>query len=325
MSDTTGLPIVWEWCQFHNWKHETIPCPTCRAEKAERELASKDAKIKELERELEAVCESYANLGVKCYAGFPTTMELHVKIAVQAQEIERLRANVNNWERKEVDREIDCHGQQRRAEKAERELAEKDAKIADQAQQIERLSELLWKLYEGLYGHRKADLIDYATTAVGAALHVKRAFKEERTAREKAERELAEARKPLPCGHPAQAVATGEEGTSYCRWCNDLALLADARREPVSETTHAELADQALGVTQRELADARKQIAKHAEEIERLRAWKEAARRVVMAWNSWGAEVGTEIRALADVLPAPSGQDRYTWSAAVRAAGGAKE
>ena len=48
MSDTTGLPVVWEWCQFHNWKHETIPCPTCRAEKAERKCAAKDERVKAL-------------------------------------------------------------------------------------------------------------------------------------------------------------------------------------------------------------------------------------------------------------------------------------
>ena len=55
MSDTKGLPIVWEWCQFHNWKHETIPCPTCRAEKAERELAAKNERVRVLEGVLRGI------------------------------------------------------------------------------------------------------------------------------------------------------------------------------------------------------------------------------------------------------------------------------
>lgn len=38
------------------------------------------------------------------------------------------------------------------------------------------LSELLWRLYEGLYGHRKAENIDYAKTAVGGALEVHKAW-----------------------------------------------------------------------------------------------------------------------------------------------------
>jgi hypothetical protein len=35
---STGLPITWQWCKRHDWKHEKVVCPFCRAEKAEREL-----------------------------------------------------------------------------------------------------------------------------------------------------------------------------------------------------------------------------------------------------------------------------------------------
>jgi len=34
---STGLPITWQWCKRHDWKHEKVICPFCRAEKAERE------------------------------------------------------------------------------------------------------------------------------------------------------------------------------------------------------------------------------------------------------------------------------------------------
>ena len=44
------------------------------------------------------------------------------KIEEQAQEIERLKANVANWERKEIGRAIDCHGQEQRAKRAEAEV-----------------------------------------------------------------------------------------------------------------------------------------------------------------------------------------------------------
>jgi len=35
---STGLPITWQCCKRHDWKHEKVVCPFCRAEKAEREL-----------------------------------------------------------------------------------------------------------------------------------------------------------------------------------------------------------------------------------------------------------------------------------------------
>jgi hypothetical protein len=38
--------------------------------------------------------------------------------------------------------------------------------------------ELLWRLYEGVYGHRQAQNIDPFTTAVGGALEVVKAFRE---------------------------------------------------------------------------------------------------------------------------------------------------
>lgn len=44
----------------------------------------------------------------------------------------------------------------------------------------ERLSvaeEYLWQLYEGVYGHRKAENIDYMKTAVGGALEIVKAFR----------------------------------------------------------------------------------------------------------------------------------------------------
>ena len=44
------------------------------------------------------------------------------KIEEQAQEIDRLKANVANWERKEIGRAIDCHGQEQRAKRAEAEV-----------------------------------------------------------------------------------------------------------------------------------------------------------------------------------------------------------
>ena len=52
------------------------------------------------------------------------------KIAEQAQEIERLKANVANWERKEIGRAIDCHGQEQRAKRAEREIERLRSQIA---------------------------------------------------------------------------------------------------------------------------------------------------------------------------------------------------
>ena len=39
-----------------------------------------------------------------------------------------------------------------------------------------------------------------------------------------------QAERLMPCGHPALCVSTSDEGTSYCRWCNDIAALAEARR-----------------------------------------------------------------------------------------------
>lgn len=47
---------------------------------------------------------------------------------------------------------------------------------ANQAVRVAQLEELLWKLYEGLYGHRKAEHIDPFKTAVGGALEVKKAW-----------------------------------------------------------------------------------------------------------------------------------------------------
>ena len=38
--------------------------------------------------------------------------------------------------------------------------------------------ELLWRLYEGIYGHRKAENIDPFSTAVGGALEVNKAWNE---------------------------------------------------------------------------------------------------------------------------------------------------
>jgi hypothetical protein len=46
------------------------------------------------------------------------------RVTEQAEEIERLKANIANWERKEIRRASDCHGQEQRAEKAERERDE---------------------------------------------------------------------------------------------------------------------------------------------------------------------------------------------------------
>ena len=86
------------------------------------------------------------------------------KIEEQAQEIERLKANVANWERKEIGRAIDCHGQEQRAEKAERE--------------IERLNKIIDTQKSG-----------YAAGSTFAF----NAFEKERTAREKAERGRDEA------------------------------------------------------------------------------------------------------------------------------------
>jgi len=34
---STGLPITWQCCKRHDWKHEKVICPFCRAEKAEQE------------------------------------------------------------------------------------------------------------------------------------------------------------------------------------------------------------------------------------------------------------------------------------------------
>ena len=64
-----------------------------------------------------------------------------------------------------------------------------------------------------------------------------------RTRAERAERELAEYRKPMPCGHPIGALsemrpdfegdtpATQRIGTVHCRWCEDLANVRAAREE----------------------------------------------------------------------------------------------
>lgn len=39
------------------------------------------------------------------------------------------------------------------------------------------------------------------------------------------------ARRPLPCGHPVGCVASGKEGTSYCRWCEEVGRLRAALAE----------------------------------------------------------------------------------------------
>ena len=57
-------------------------------------------------------------------------------IAEQAAEIERLKANIANWERKEIRRASDCHGQEQRAEKAERERDEAIEDSKDLARQV---------------------------------------------------------------------------------------------------------------------------------------------------------------------------------------------
>ena len=33
----------------------------------------------------------------------------------------------------------------------------------------------------------------------------------------------------MPCGHPQEAVSYGDEGTNYCRWCEEVARLEEER------------------------------------------------------------------------------------------------
>ena len=58
------------------------------------------------------------------------------RVTEQAEEIERLKANIANWERKEIRRASDCHGQEQRAEKAERERDEAIEDSKDLARQV---------------------------------------------------------------------------------------------------------------------------------------------------------------------------------------------
>lgn len=62
--------------------------------------------------------------------------------------------------------------------------------------EIEGLKELLWQLYEGIYGHRHAEHIDPFTTAVRGALELKKAWYERGSPSEVAARQWYEAASP---------------------------------------------------------------------------------------------------------------------------------
>ena len=49
--------------------------------------------------------------------------------------------------------------------------------------------------------------------------------------RDEALAKLADAVRPMSCGHPVASVSFGDEGTNYCRWCEEVARLKSERDE----------------------------------------------------------------------------------------------
>lgn len=78
--------------------------------------------------------------------------------------------------------------------------------------------------------------------------------------------ELSAAKRRLPCGHPAACVESSDEGTSFCRWCEDVGRLTEqARLRDIdfwkSEAEGNELAEEALRIRQ-ERDEARANLAR---------------------------------------------------------------
>ena len=78
---STGLPITWQWCKRHDWKHEKVVCPFCRAEKAERE---RDEARKAEHRYRKALLWCEINLSYAGRLGMPRSVSRSVSVAARA-------------------------------------------------------------------------------------------------------------------------------------------------------------------------------------------------------------------------------------------------
>lgn len=113
------------------------------------------------------------------------------------------------------------------------------------------LKELLWQLYEGIYGHRKAEGIDPFKTAVGGALELKKAWYKRGVPAERERNALERELRQWETWGVVEIAIRNVNVRSYCDHWEGRAVAAELALRSRSEANYNAIADAV-----QEIADA---------------------------------------------------------------------